>query len=436
MEGADNMFLVDSGIPWLGKIPRTWTVKKVKHGFDRKKKKAQIDDPVVLSLARSGVKVRDISTNEGQLAESYYDYNPVEPGDLLLNPMDLYSGANCSISRVKGVISPAYINLQAKKGYNPYYYDYYFKVQYWTMAFFAHGKGVSFDNRWTLNMETLNNYPIVVPSEFEQEKIYKFLDEKCEKINLLITEYQNSIEEYNILRQSVICKAITQGIKGEELVDTGVQWVKAIPKSWKFIPFKYVLNERQEKNSPVKSKERLSLSIDLGVTLYSDKTTNLDRFKDDFSQYKLAHKGDLVMNSMNMIVGASGVSNWFGCVSPAYYTFYDNEPDHITAKYCEYVFRSNVMKRLLHSLGKGIYAIERGDDRINTCRLKVPRTDLACIKIPLPTVEEQREIVKFLNEECEKIDTLISVKKKLIEELENYRKSLIFDYVTGKKVVN
>ena len=103
----------DSGFSWLGYIPDNWDIKKVKHCFYRKNEKAMQNDPVILSLARSGVKVRDISNNEGQMAESYFNYNPVDIDDLLLNPMDLYSGANCSISKVKGVISPAYVNLRA-----------------------------------------------------------------------------------------------------------------------------------------------------------------------------------------------------------------------------------------------------------------------------------------------------------------------------------
>ena len=151
-----------SGIEWIGEIPKDWEVGQVKQCFARKNEKAQLVNPIVLSLARSGVKVRDISTNEGQMAESYFNYNPVEPDDLLINPMDLYSGANCSISNVKGVISPAYINLRYLGNNNPRYYDYYFKTQYWSMALFAHGKGVSFDNRWTLNAETLLRYIIPI----------------------------------------------------------------------------------------------------------------------------------------------------------------------------------------------------------------------------------------------------------------------------------
>ena len=148
----------DSKVKWLGVIPLEWKVERVKHGFIRKKAEAHQDNPIVLSLARTGVRERDISNNEGQIAESYYNYNPVDVDDLLINPMDLYSGANCSISKISGVISPAYVNLRYREGYNPQYYDYYFKLQYWLMAFFAHGKGVSYENRWTLNAETLMNY--------------------------------------------------------------------------------------------------------------------------------------------------------------------------------------------------------------------------------------------------------------------------------------
>lgn len=179
-----------SGVAWLGSIPSHWRIQRVKHAFYRKNEKAEQENPVVLSLARSGVHVRDISNNEGQVAESYYNYNPVEVDDLLINPMDLYSGANCSISKVCGVISPAYVNLRYKDGVNPQFYDYYFKVQYWMMAFFAHGKGVSFENRWTLNAETLMNYPIVVLPYEEQCLRASYLEQKCSKIDAVIPFYR------------------------------------------------------------------------------------------------------------------------------------------------------------------------------------------------------------------------------------------------------
>ena len=161
----------------------------------------------------------------------------------------------------------------------------------------------------------------------------------------------------------------------------------------------------------------------------------MDRFKDDFTAYKLAYEGDLVMNCMNMIVGASGVSKYFGCVSPVYYTYYDNEPDHITAKYCEYLFRSRMLMRVLHSLGRGILSFDRGEDRVNTCRLKISRNDLRSLVLPVPPLNEQREIVEYLMRYDKSIDALISEKQALIEDLQAYKKSLIYEVVTGKRRV-
>ena len=219
------------------------------------------------------------------------------------------------------------------------------------------------------------------------------------------------------------------------MMNTPYIWMGDIPCHWELKPFRYILNERNEKNNPVKSEERLSLSIDKGVTLYAEKTTNLDRFKDDFTAYKLAYEGDLVMNCMNMIVGASGVSKYFGCVSPVYYTYYDEEPDHITAKYCEYLFRSRMLMRVLHSLGRGILSFDRGEDRVNTCRLKISRNDLRSLVLPVPPLNEQREIVDYLMRYDKRIDSLISEKQALIEDLQAYKKSLIYEVVTGKRRV-
>ena len=277
---------------------------------------------------------------------------------------------------------------------------------------------------------------VPVPNLNEQKRIVCCLELKCFKINNLLTKTRSSIEEYKKLKQAVITQAVTKGVRDKrEMKDSGVAWIGMVPNEWTLLPFRRVLKERNEKNTPIKSTERLSLSIELGVTLYSEKTTNLDRFKDDFEQYKLAYKGDLVMNSMNMIVGATGVSEYFGCVSPVYYTFYDDSLEHVTAKYCEYIFRSKTMLRVLYSLGKGIYAIVRGDDRVNTCRLKVSKDDLKSLIVPVPSLNEQREIVHYLNAKCAEIDGLIAKKEQLAKELESYKKSLIYEVVAGKREV-
>jgi type I restriction enzyme S subunit len=277
---------------------------------------------------------------------------------------------------------------------------------------------------------------VVLPSLTEQEVIAAYLDEKCAAINEIIQQAKATIEEYKEWKASVIFEAVTKGLDPDaEMKDSGVEWIGEIPKHWSCIPMKYLLNERNQKNDPIVTSERLSLSIDIGVTLYAEKTTNLDRFKEDVSQYKVAHEGDLVLNSMNMIVGAVGVAPILGCVSPAYYVFYDKDKNYTLTRYCDYIFKNKRLRGCLFSLGQGIMAIDRGDGRVNTCRLKVSRDDLGRIMLPCPPVEEQHIIISYLDKLCKNIDTIISEKQALIDELENYKKSLIFETVTGKRRV-
>lgn len=191
-------------LPWIKKIPKHWELIKVKNIFEISKDLSYKENPKVLSLARDKIKIRNISNNEGQLAESYNNYNTVKIGDLLLNPMDLYSGANCNISHYDGVISPAYVNLRAKEKICVKYYDYIFKIQYTSLAFQSVGKGVSFNNRWTLSNITLLNYLVLFPSFFEQQQIAKYLDWKIEIINEIIQIEKQKIERLETLKQKYI----------------------------------------------------------------------------------------------------------------------------------------------------------------------------------------------------------------------------------------
>lgn len=427
----------DSGVQWLGNVPKEWSVGKVKHEFYATKTivGGKVNDYERLALTLNGVIKRSKDAGDGLQPEKFDGYQILKEHELVFKLIDL---ANVSTSRVglspyTGIVSPAYIVLHHRKDMNPRYGEYYF-LSMWMNEVFNHigGDGV----RSALNAKDLLNIPYLKVSPDEQQAIADYLDETCSKIDEIIAEAKASIDEYKTLKQALIAEITTNGLnKNIDFCETNFAWMGKIPSHWELKPFKYVLNERNEKNNPIKSTERLSLSIDKGITLYAEKTTNLDRFKDDFTAYKLAYKGDLVMNSMNMIVGASGVSDYFGCVSPVYYTYFDNEPDHITAKYCEYLFRSRMLMRVLRSLGRGIHHIDRGDDRVNTCRLKVSRDDLRTLVLPVPPICEQRDIVSFLDKRTAEIDSLISEKESLINDLEAYKKSLIYEVVTGKRRV-
>lgn len=412
----------DSGIEWIGSLPSTWKICKVKNCFVRKNDKAMQEDPVILSLARSGVKIRDISKNEGQIAESYYNYNPVEPGDLLLNPMDLYSGANCSISEVTGVISPAYINLKAKTGVNPRYFDYYFKTQYWAMAFFAHGKGVSFDNRWTMSADSLLNYYIPLPPVAEQNQIAVFLDKKCFGIDSTMERTRASIEEYKKLKQAVITQAVTKGIhKGVEMASSKREWIRTYPKHWKEIRIKWLLDERKE-HSAEGREEPLSMSQKY-VLIPTKEMDMVPNMATSFVGAKLAYKGDLVFNKLKAHLGVFAVSAYDGLVSPDYAVYYATGLANM--KYLEYLFKT---PQYIAEFKKKSTGVGAGLTRLYTA-------GLYSIYCALPPLDEQKEIADYLDRTCSEIDTLIAKKEQYLVELENYKKALIYEYVTGKKEV-
>ena len=211
--------------------------------------------------------------------------------------------------------------------------------------------------------------------------------------------------------------------------DSGIAWIGEIPEHWNLALVKSIFNRRTKKNNPILTEERLSLSIEKGVTLYSEKTTNLDRFKEDFTQYQIAYPNDIVLNSMNMIVGAIGISHYLGCVSPVYYVITPKDKN-INVNYYGYLLNNFRIRNLYHALGEGIYAIDRGEGRINTCRLKVSYNKFGSIIVPIPSINEQQSIATYLDQKCSEIDELIILQEEMITKLQSYKQSVITEAVT------
>lgn len=424
----------DSGVEWIGEIPADWSMIRVKHAFIRKKEKAMQEDPIVLSLARSGVRVRDISNNEGQVAESYFNYNPVAEGDLLLNPMDLYSGANCSISYIKGVISPAYINLKNKKGINPIFYDYYFKVQYWLMAFFSHGKGVSFDNRWTLSVETLMNYPLVKLSYGEQCKRADYLENECEKIDAIIDKQEKIIEKLKVYKQSIITEIVTKGLDSDvKMKDSGIEFIGEIPPTWKVCRLR---NIGAPQNGISKGGEFFGHGYPF--VSYGDVYRNyvlpiqVDGLIDTTSQerkYYSVEKGDIFFTRTSETIEEVGFSSVCEETIPNA-TFagfvirvrpFDNT---LYTGYSKYYFRSSHHRAFLVKEMNLVTRASLGQDLLKS------------MPVLVPPMEEQKEIAEFLDKRCKAIDDAIETKLKIIDKITAYKKSLIYEVVTGKKEVH
>lgn len=404
----------NSGIDWIGLIPKDWSVCKVKDIFFRKNEKANNPEPVVLSLARSGVKVRDITNGEGQLAENYSNYNPVSINDLLLNPMDLYSGANCSISKVEGVISPAYINLKAIGNNNSRYYDYYFKTQYWGMTLFAHGKGVSFDNRWTLNAETLMNYYLPLPTTREQEKIANFLDEKISEIDNAINKTKETIEDYKKLKQSIITKIVTEGLDDSfKCQKTRLKNVAIIVRGGSPRPIDRFLTDSNDGVNWIKIGDTVK------GNKYIDKTSQ-KIIKEGVKNSRYLTAGDLILTN-SMSFGEPYILNIDGCIHDGWVAF--SQLKGIKKEYLYYFLISDFCKKQFDEQVAGGVVQNLNVEKISKTI------------IYLPIMQEQIRIVEYLDKKSNEIDKLIAAKEKIVEELESYKKSVIYEYVTGKKEV-
>ena len=423
----------DSDIRWIGQIPKNWKVIRVKDAFTRKKAKAKQENPVILSLARSGVKVRDITNNEGQLAENYSDYNPVMVDDLLLNPMDLISGDNCNISRVEGVISPAYVNLRYKNGINPEFYNFYFKYQYWCKAFFAYGKGVSFENRWTLNYDTLERFPLILPPIEEQNRIVKFLKGKCAEIDALHMDIEKQIETLEEYKKSIITEAVTKGLDPDvEMKDSGISYIGNIPKHWKVTNLKY-LGKCQ--NGISKGGEYFGNGFPF--VSYGDVYKNYSipqnvdglimSTKTEQNIYSVKY-GDVFFTRTSETIEEIGFASTClksieNSVFAGFLIRFRPTSSDLIPEFSKFYFRSNIHRKFFVK------------EMNLVTRASLSQNLLGRLPVLLPPLCEQQMIAINLEKKCAEIDGAIEEKIEQLETLEQYKKSLIYEYVTGKKEV-
>ena len=393
----------DSGIPWIGQIPENWEVARVKDFSFLSDKKNTSKDPIVLSLARDAIKIRDITNNEGQLAKSYDNYCIVKKGDFVLNPMDLYSGANCNVSFVEGVISPAYSILKIKNNYDVKLLDYFFKTLYWQMILYSYGKGVSADNRWTLTKENLLNIPLPCPPKEIQQKIVEILDKKCGQIDELVRIEENEIEKLKEYKTSLITKVVTKGLDpNAKMKDSGIPWIGQIPESWIVAKIKNVVEICNGKEVEDNDGEVLVY----GSGGIFGKTSKIMY---DNESVLLGRKG-----TVDRPIYLKDIKFW--CVDTMFYT---KSKNLILMKLFYYIM-------FIFDYKPYIYG---------TALPSMSQSILNEIYIPLAKNVVQQQIVEYLDKRCEEIDNLIKIKQEKIEKLKEYKKSLIYQYVTGKKEV-
>jgi type I restriction enzyme, S subunit len=212
--------------------------------------------------------------------------------------------------------------------------------------------------------------------------------------------------------------------------DSGVLWMGNVPEHWEVLPLRRLLADRKEKNNPIKTRNILSLSIEAGVIPYADKKPGGNKAKEDLSAYMLAYPGDIVLNSMNVIVGSVGLSKYFGAVSPVYYMLYPRDTRDLV-EFFDAVFQNTSFQRSLFGLGNGILIIQsKSSGKFNTIRMRIPMAKLKLVQLPHPGHEEQLAIIRYLDYMDRRIKRYISVKKRLVGLLNEQKQAIIQRAIT------
>lgn len=410
----------DSGIEWVGTIPAHWSTMPNKYVM----RKIKVINPTyngenILSLTVNGVIVRDLEAG-GKMPSSFDGYQILYKGNLLMCLFDYDVTPRCiGLIKDSGVSSPAYSQFVLQRGNDAAYFYYYYLMVDHTKALLHRAKNL----RHSFTEEQLGAIKVPVPPIAEQERIVDFLDSQCSQIDAISADIQKEIEILEQYKRSVITEAVTKGLNPDvEMKDSGIGYIGMIPANWKVEKIKYHLRYRGTRNPG--NAQVLSVYREYGVIPKDSRSDNHNVTSEDTSNYRYVRTGDFVINKMKAWQGSMAISEYDGVVSPAYYV-YEFHDGVFEKKYFHYLLRNQM------------YAAEflRVSGGIRVGQWDLSSTDFENTKVSIPTIKEQKEIAAYLDTKCKEIESAIADKKHQLEVLSAYKKSIIYEYVTGKKEV-
>ena len=408
----------DSGIEWIGAKPATWQVALASQVFSQVKcKNTGLVEQNLLSLSYGKIKRKSIDTTAGLLPESFDGYNIIERDDIVLRLTDLqndHKSLRVGRTTERGIITSAYLSIRPSKNHDSQFLYYYLHSFDICKGLYGMGSGV----RQGLNWDDIKRLQILVPPQSEQKQIASFLDRKCAEIDSVIADTQRTIEEYKKLKQTIITEAVTKGIRGERpMKDSGIEWIGEIPVEWDIKKGKWILSLLDQ---PVFQDDGVITCFRDGeVTLRSKRREDGFTISLQEAGYQGINVGDLVVHGMDGFAGAIGISDSRGKGTPVLNVLDSTQ----NKRYIMYYLRSMAYNGVFLALATGI--------RVRSCDTNWNK--LKELPYPKPSIDEQEEIASFIDNKIHLLDELIEKKETLRIELENYKKSVIYEYVTGKK---
>ena len=426
----------DSGIPWIGEIPVDWETPKMaaicstitdfvaSGSFASLAENVEyLDEPDYAMLIRT----TDISGKGNKPKPVYINKHAYD----FLNNSNLYGGELVfpNIGAVGDVyivpvlykrmsLAPNAIMVRANNCERFLYYYFLSKPGRLSIEDISQTTAQA-----KFNKTNFRQLKVLLPSEKERSRIANFLDAECARIDAIIEQTRATVDEYKKLKQAIITQAVTKGIRpNRPMKDSGIEWIGEIPEDWDVRRIKTIFKLRDERNYlPLEEVNLISLYTDLGVVQHSDLEKTTGNKATNADGYKKVYENDIIVNIILCWMGAIGRSAYSGVTSPAYDIYVPS--DEVESRFYHHYFRTNGFSGDCYKRGRGIMAM----------RWRTYSDQFMDIKVVVPPVLEQREILSRLDGLTAGIDQIIEKKERLLSEIENYKKSLIYEYVTGKK---
>lgn len=423
----------DSGVAWIGAVPSGYRTASIGSLFTIKKDIIGREPETVLSITQTGIRPKDLSSNEGQNASSYAHYQIVNMGDFAMNHMDLLTGW-IDISKYEGVTSPDYrVFTLNDKEMSADYFLRVFQYYYTNKVFFGFGQGVATLGRWRLPAINFKKIDVPVPPVLEQQRIVSAIDEKVGKVDALIANVQTQIEKLKAYKQSMITEVVTKGLDPSvPMKNSGVDVYPSVPEHWNVqktlttltMPITdgpHTTPELLSEGIPFVSAEAVSCGNG-GIDFDHIRGFISREFYDECSKKYVPQRDDIYMIKSGATTGRVSVVDTdriFTIWSPL--AVFRCNPDVVHFRFLYYFLQSSAYQRQVQ------FGWTYGTQQ------NIGMRTLERLKVFVPPLDEQYAITECLDAKCIQIDRLVAIKQAKIEKLEQYKCSLIYEYVTGKK---
>lgn len=414
----------DSGIEWIGEIPKDWEITKIGMLYNLRITKVSDTDYAPLSVTKMGV-LPQLETVAKTNAHD--DRKLVKKGDFVINSRSDRRGS-CGISDYYGSVSLINIVLEPKNNMSSGYYSCLFKTVQFADEFYKNGHDIV-DDLWTTGWQDMKRIILPVPHYSEQQQIADYLDTKCSEIDATAEDIQKEIDLLEDYKKSVITEVVTKGLNPDaEMKDSGIEWIGEIPKGWKIIRLKYITNSIGDGLHGTPNYDDLGTIFFINGNNLGNRKISITEKTNRLTEEEYKKCGVVKLDKCTLLMSLNGT---YGTLS-----MYDNEPIMLSKSVgyinvCNKETKEYLYYFLQSSLAQNQMTISLAGTTIANLSLATVRN----LKICLPSICEQQQIADYLDIKCSEIDALIADKKRQLDILADYKKSLIYEYVTGKKEV-